>query len=86
MTGSVSCGEALGVEMPRDLGSLFELGQQRRVLLEGGSAGAINDVVGILAAGVLGQRHHHGLGDDQPAGQVEVAAHALRHRRSGPPA
>ena len=31
----------------------------------------------VLPAGVLGERHHHGFGDDQPAGQVEVAAHAL---------
>ena len=49
-------GEALGVEMLRHVGPLFQLGEQRRAVLQRGARSLGDDVVRVLPSRVLGDK------------------------------
>jgi hypothetical protein len=50
LTGSGQLGEALGVEVLRHVGPLFQLGEQRRAVLQARARGLGDDVVRVLPA------------------------------------
>ena len=69
--------QSRAVHVLRDLRVLAQQVEQRPVPGQCHAADVVDQVVGMLAAQVGCQTHHHGLRDDEAIRHVEVGAHAF---------